>query len=450
MQRRIAAGLVMSVVVVACGDDGSPAGDASTSEATGASTDSAPDDATGTPDPDASTGSASAGSTSAADESTTTGGLPDYADSPCWGEPATTSVYNGMTHMLGDVATTCRAEGDYVLLYVADELWGSAVDQAAVNALVHQLERFTPEGSVNPDQGVVPNDEFVFGPIDTAQLPQGKLEIHVVDTSGAGEGYLCGWCDHPQLHMDGLLLQPLDDPHAVAIAAHETYHVIHRAHDASEDMWVDESLAEAAMTANGFFTDTAWLESFASDPDQNWGPGDPELGDFNYGAALLWGTALWERGGPPLMTAITAEAADGWEGIDAALDAVGDERDAWDLYLDMVVAVYVDAPELGYGFSSFDLPPVATAGELGVGSTEMGSLSPYGIDYLTLLDTGVLTVGLVPTGAEPVVGQVMILGEGVVQVVPLEQSTGVVVAEGETAVVALTARDAATYELSVD
>jgi hypothetical protein len=250
-------------------------------------------------------------------------GLPDYSDSPCWGEPATTPVYNGVTHLLDDVAATCRAQGDHVLLYVADGLWGSAVDQAAVNGLMHQLELFTPEGSVDPGQGVVPNDEAVFGPLDTTSFPQGKLEVYVVDTNGAGDGYLCGWCDHPQLHMDGLVLQPLDGAFSVAIAAHETYHVIHQAYDADETMWVNESLAEAAMTANGFFTDVEWLQSFVDDPDQDWGPGDPGIGGFNYGAALLWGTALWERGGTSLMTAITAEPADGWEGIDAALDFVG-------------------------------------------------------------------------------------------------------------------------------
>jgi hypothetical protein len=455
MQRRHGAWLEVGLIattISACTDDGPPASDGSTGEepSTGAVASTAPmqeDDATITSGVEPIT------STAAEDDESDTGGggLPDYSDSQCWGDASVTSVYNGMTHQLGDVAATCRAEGDRVLLYVADGLWGSAVDQAAVNALMHQLELFTPKGSIDPTQGVVPNDEAVFGAMDTSTFPRDKLEIYVVDTSGAGEGYLCGWCDYPQLHMDGLVLQPLDGDHSVAIAAHETYHVIHEAYDADEEMWVNESLAEAAMTANGFFTDMDWLESFTSDPDQDWGPGGPEIGDFNYGAALLWGTALWERGGATLMTAITAEPANGWDGIDAALDFMGDERDAWDLYLDMVVAVYVDEPELGYGFASFDLPPVVVASEIVAGSTETGSISPYGIDYHRLAETGDRTIELVSTGAEPVVGQVLIMTEGVVQVVPIEQQvTAVIVGASETAVVALTARGAATYELSVD
>ncbi|MCA9709794.1 MAG: hypothetical protein KDK70_28400 [Myxococcales bacterium] len=434
---------------VACGDDGptqtpddSTGSDASTSGPTDPTTTSGPEDTSG--------GSGTSGDSTTGADSTTGDALPDYTDSPCWGEASSTSVYNGMTHMTEQTPATCRAEGDRVLLYVADSLWEGAVDQAAVNGLMHQLELFSPAGSVDPDQGVVPNDEAVFGPLDEGDFPQGKLEIFVVDTNGGGDGYLCSWCTYPQLHLDGTVLQPLDDAYSVSIAAHETYHVIHEAYDANETMWVDESLAEAAMTANGFFTDTAWLDDFAADPDQNWGPGSPALGGFNYGAALLWGSFLWERGGAPLMTAITAEPTDGWVGLDAALDAVGDDRDAFDLYLDMIVAAYLDDPGAGYGFTSFEVPPMAVAGDLMVGSAEAGSLSEYGIDYWDVLDTGMLTIDLAATGAEPVVGQAVVVTGGGVQVIPLGPATPVDATGASAVFVALTARDVATYDLSVN
>lgn len=450
MARRHDLWLGIAFLVTACGDDGSE----QTSEVSTGEQASTGADSTGpatTTDADGSTTAVDGTTTTTGAESSTgDGGLPDYGDSPCWGTPSSTDVYNGVTHMLDQVTATCRAEGDRVLLYVADDLWGSMIDQAAVNGLMHQLELFTPEGSIDPGQGVVLNDEAVFGPLDDASFPAGKLEIYVIDSNGGGDGYLCGWCRYPQLHLDGVILQPLDEPYAVAIAAHETYHVIHRGIDANEAQWVDESLAEAAMTVNGFFTDTDWLAGFLADPDKNWGPGNPPLGGFDYGAALLWGTFLWERGGAPLMTAITAEPTDDWAGLDAALDAVGDDRDAWDLYLDLLVAIYLDDPELGYGFTSFDVGPVAVEGELMSGSTEMGTLSPYGIDYYRIADEGELTVDLVDTGAEPVVGQVVVVEAGGVQVQPLGPGTAVSVGAGETAFVTLTARDVASYQIGVD
>lgn len=438
--------MILLGLTIACGDDGAPGTGGSTGE-DGTDTEMA-EGTTASP-----TGGATelaTGSSGEAESSSGTGGLPDYSDSPCWGEASSTLVYNGVTHNTDQVPATCRAEGDRVLLYVADELWESTVDQAAVNGLMHRLELLTPEGSVDPGQGVVPNDEMVFGALSEAQFPEGKLAIFVVDTSGGGDGYLCGWCSYPQLHLDGTILQPLDGDYGVSIAAHETFHVIHQAYDGNESQWVDESLAEAAMTANGYFTDTDWLQSFLDQPDQNWGPGGPGLGEFNYGAALLWGTYLWERGSIPLMMAITTEPSDGWTGIDAALDAVGDDRDAWDLYLDMIVATYLDDPALGYGFTSFDFPAVSTEGDLLVGATEMGTLAPYGIDYFPLGDTGELSVGLSSLGPEPVVGQVVVVSGGAAQVQPLGVATPVSVAPGDSAFVALTARDSASYELSLD
>ena len=126
-------------------------------------------------------------------------------------------------------------------------------------------------------------------------------------------------------------------------------------------MWIDESLAQAAMTANGFFTDDEWLDDFRLAPDQDWGPGGVDFGTFNYGAGLLWGTFLYERGGAPLMAAITAEPGNGWAGLDAALQATGEAGDAWSLFLDMGVAMVADRPELGHGFAACGLALVAAA-----------------------------------------------------------------------------------------
>lgn len=387
--------------------------------------------------------------TTEADASTTTGSgeLPDYANSPCWGNPSSTLVYNGETHQTGAVAATCRAEGDRTLLYIQDELWEAGVDQDDVNAFMHRFEIFTPEGSHNPDQGVITNNEEIFGALDMTGFPEGKLAIFVVDSGGGGDGYLCGWCDYPQLHLDGVILRPLAGDFPVSIAAHESYHVIHRAVDSDETMWVDESLAEAAMTANGFFTDTDWLSDFLADPDQNWGPGAPDLGGLNYGAALLWGTYLWERGGPPLMHAITHEAADDWAGLDAALATVGDDASAYQLYLDMLVAVYLDAPELGYGFESFDFEDVSREGDLFGGMMTRGGLNEYGVDYYRINEIGELTASLTSQDTD-VVALAVVAGREVV-VTEIETDTALSVADGDIAFALVTGRGAATYDLLV-
>ncbi|HEX6764169.1 MAG TPA: hypothetical protein VF103_01800, partial [Polyangiaceae bacterium] len=236
--------------------------------------------------------------------------IPDYTRSPCYGNPRSTIVYDGVTHGLNDVATTCRAEGERTLLYVEDDLWERsrspdvpAITQSEVDAFMVGYELRGRGTSYMPDLGVLPTDELVFGSLDPASIPDGKLPVFVIDSGGAGDGYLCSWCDDLSLHLDGPALRSLHTDQTLSIAAHESFHGIHRGYDANETIWVDESLAEAAMTVNGFFTDDDWLEAFLYDPNVSWGPGVDDIASFQYGAGLLFGTFLWERGGRNLLHA---------------------------------------------------------------------------------------------------------------------------------------------------
>ncbi len=256
-----------------------------------------------------------------------------------------------------------------------------------VNGFLHRYDLVGNPGSYREDLGVLPTDEAVFGALSTAALLDGKLPIFVIDTNGGGAGYLCGWCSGVELHLDGTDLTPLDGDGAVSIAAHETFHAIHRGYDANEVGWLDETLAQAAMVANGFFsTDRALLNQFARKPNVNWGPGLSDTRKFDYGAGLAFGAYLWELGGPELMQAVTQNPANAWAGLDAALQATGYGESGLDTLLDMAVALWLDDPERGYGFESFDLVD-------GVGTTALdadvnGVVEPYALAYFAIGDGG--------------------------------------------------------------
>lgn len=361
----------------------------------------------------------------------------------------TTEVYDGQTHQFVEVQATCRGQGERARVFVQDDLWNAPVDQAQIEALVDGLERTTPEGSIDSSRGVIANNEDVFGVVAPEVLDEGRVTLFIVDTQGGGDGYLCTWCDSLQLHLDGVKLDPLGGEDAISIAAHESYHLIHIGYDPDEFLWVDEVMAEAAMIVNGFYTDDEWAADFMNDPDQNWGPGDPELGGFNYGAALLFGTFLWEQQGVELMQAITAEPADDWAGLDAALASVGSERSAFELYLDTMVAIGLDAPELGYGFESIDPGSPRYASELLAGAPVEGELEPYGMDVHQVLAEGEFTVTATSTGAEPV-HAIAVAAGGEVRVVPVDGPTTFTVGAGDTAFVALTAEAGTTYQLTLE
>jgi hypothetical protein len=371
-------------------------------------------------------GSSGSGAGAGGGTAGTTGGtaeVPDYTLSPCYGAAAETLVYSLTTHETHTVAATCRAEGNYARVYVADELWQAQVDpslppldQSEIDAFMAGYELQGRAGSYRPDLGVLPADEAVFGDLLASSLTDGKLPIFVIDSSGAGDGYLCTWCDRPQLHLDYTQLGSLHSDKTLSIAAHESFHAIHRGYDPNEASWVDETLAEAAMTVNGYFTDQAWLSSFLHKTNVTWGPTLADAHDFNYGAGLLLGTYLWERDGADLMYAITHEPLNEWAGIDSALESVGDAADSWQLWRDLGLALFLDDPASGYELRSFDLAGQTLPYAAETGQTLSETIAPYGFVFVTfderagrvtLLSEGSLAARLVLPGAPADVHELM-------------------------------------------
>jgi hypothetical protein len=349
----------------------------------------------GTPGAGAGGGTSGSGGGSAAAQGGSTGGstIPDYTTSPCYGEPATTEVYSLSNHQTRTVTATCRAEGEFARVYVVDALWQTQsdpsetpLDQGEIDAFMAGYELEGKSNSYRPDLGVLPTDELVFGALTDATLTDGKLPIFIVDSGGAGEGYLCSWCANTQLHLDYPLLGSLHSDKALSIAAHESFHAIHHGYDPTESFWVDESLAEAAMTVNGYFTDGAWVASFLHATNVAWGPTLSNPQDMNYGAGLLLGTYLWEHGGKDLLYAITQDPKHEWAGIDSALASVGDSATSWQLWGDLGLSIFLDDPASGYAIKSFDLggkplPYVAKTGD-----TLSETLAPYGFAFVTFGD----------------------------------------------------------------
>lgn len=308
--------------------------------------------------------------------------LPVYTNSARVGERGVTQVYDIESHLTPDAAATLRAESDRTVVYVQDALYPSLIDDDQLNRFVARFEVLGNPESHDPSLGVLALDEAVFSPLVTTLYAGGKLSVFIVDTHGSADGYICSWCDEPSLHLDGKVLAPIDEDLALSISSHELYHAIHRGYDADETIWIDESMAEAAMVVNGFLTDIDPFTQYLMQPNVAWGPSITQIGDFKYGAGLSFGTYLWEQGGVPLMQAVTREPANGWQGLDNALVSVADGRSGFDLFMEMGLALYFDAPERGFGFESFLVPGQVPTRTLASGTTEDVNLAAYGLVYL--------------------------------------------------------------------
>jgi hypothetical protein len=390
-------------------------------------------------------GSGGSGGTGAAGS----GGAPDYTNSACYGQKRATQVYDFSTHMTREAMATCRAEGERTLVYVSDELWENPFTQAEVNAFMDGYELRGRPTSFDPELGVLLLDELVFGsvngPLNEGRLTDGKLPVFVVNSGGAGDGYLCGWCTGVELHLDGPLLRSLHTDKTFSIAAHETVHAIHRGYDANETVWVDETLAQAAMTANGYFTDQVWLESFLADTNVAWGPGIEDPREFNYGAGLLFGTYLWEQGGAELLSAIIQEPRDAWAGIDAALASVAHPRNGFELFVDTAVALFLDDPASGYAFEAFDLAGSVLPATVATGASYADRLAAYGLVYV-VLDENAASITL--DAPATVTAKLVLAGNPAdVRDVPLGSAEAV---PGTPRVLVLTSTATAAFTLTVE
>jgi hypothetical protein len=136
------------------------------------------------------------------------------------------------------------------------------------------------------------------------------------------------------------------------------------------------------MTVNGFFTDQVWLDSFLNQTNVAWGPTVEDPREYHYGAGLLLGTYLWERGGPELLSAIVQEPRDGFAGLDAALALIGDPATGFEIFLDMALALYLDDPASGYAFDAFELKGAVVTATASTGTSYADTLLPYGLVYL--------------------------------------------------------------------
>jgi hypothetical protein len=186
---------------------------------------------------------------------------------------------------------------------------------------------------------------------------------------------------------------PLDDDYPLALFSHELAHVIHRPADADEERWVDESLGEASMLANGYNIDGMWLTAYTNDPNFDWGPGGAQ--NLHYGGALVWGAYWLEKGGAPLLRAIVDEPGNGWPGLESAFANAG-ESGAVGHYHRALLSMYFDAPTLGFGFDTLEtsVTPVAT---LTGGMSHEGTLAPYGAEFIVLQSNATFPLSVTPS-----------------------------------------------------
>lgn len=230
------------------------------------------------------------------------------------------------------IPATCRAVGENVVVWVGDAEWGTTVEQADVDSVLSYMESTTLR---NESQGVYAANTALFGNPPAAQDGDPGLTILVYDIPGYN-GYLFdGYfraedlsafnasCEtNPMLYCSNELAMVhvnstnVGSAYMAGVIAHEFEHLIHYGQDSSEEIWLDESLAELAMIYSGF-EDDGNLAYFAAHPEDNLMVDAP----VDYGACLLFGSYLWEHLGDSGIRELVSDAANGRDAVQTAIES---------------------------------------------------------------------------------------------------------------------------------
>lgn len=200
----------------------------------------------------------------------------------------------------------------------------------------------------------------------------------------------------------------VNSPYYNATLAHELQHMIQHHADPDEAQWVNEGLSKLAQHIAGLGGDEN-VQNYLRAPDRSLWFFGGELQD--YGHAYLFIDYLYERFGATLIAALVAQPANSFDGIDAALAALGIDVTADALYADFMAALALNDVTVGdgrYGFRNASFTRLRETEY--VDSTPVtlhAEVQQYGIDQVRvrgegpvrLTFSGAQTVPLLPADA---------------------------------------------------
>ena len=276
------------------------------------------------------------------------------------------------------VSATLRATSEHAYFFVERD---SEVDDDVLDGAVAVFE----------DQ-VWPRVTEAFGlPPSPGVDGDPRITILHADLGPAVGGYVSGEDAYPtavaahsnqrEMVYLNLGLGRLGSPAYAQVLAHELQHLIHRRHDADEEVWVNEGLSELAA---GLLNEgRAFSGAFLDRPDTQlnaWAQGPPS--GAHYGASGLFFAYLLEQTGGDVRE-LAAQPADGIAGVEAFLQAGGADRAFAELVADWAVANLLDRPEGPYGYREREVSAPATSVIEGPGRDE-GEVHQFAADYLEL------------------------------------------------------------------
>jgi len=291
------------------------------------------------------------------------------------------------------VAATCRGVGAKVAVWVADKEWDKSVTQADVDAILSAMEQATPR---TPEAGVVANNEALFGAPPRFHEDDPDLTLLVYDIPNYKQYSFDGFfrredlapfnascANNPMLYCSnelGMIHVKAEDvggKYMQGVIAHEFEHLAHFGKDPNEENWLDETLAELAMSYSGY-EDPGNLQAYVKQPSLALVQEPP----VNYGACFVFGGYLYQRLGIEGINALTASAKKGIAALDEAESHGGFEP----MFGEYAAANILDDTSVAdgqFGYDLFDLGKFASNSFEGFAGKDF-IVQPTGLQFFDL------------------------------------------------------------------
>ncbi len=269
------------------------------------------------------------------------------------------------------ICFSLRGEGDHEHVWVADDQWGTFVDDVMVADILRTWDAETPPESTAPTQGIFDILTGVFGDPPDEFDADPKIHILLYEMGSFGgmefDGYFrtTDMTTEPtsnrreMIHINTATRHSPSSPYMLGVMAHEFHHMLQWRYDPAEETWLSESLAELAMVLTGFRTDLAAANGWARNPRAPLivdGVGSP----VDYGAAFLFGDYLYDRLSAAGAAALAEDPAHGTASVETAVQLVDSTELFVDFFADFATAVMLDDVTIGdgrNGFLELDPPP---------------------------------------------------------------------------------------------
>jgi len=179
---------------------------------------------------------------------------------------------------------TLRATGDRSLVYVENKFWKSQIQPEFIKRLHQRLEQLTPPGSIFPNQGIVEIEENLFAPLPRIISTDERVIVLFADLGKYKnfefDGFFNAFDQIPDemsrtdgqrsnesnlIYINGFRQ---NEDYTIGVIAHELQHLLHHHVGPKEgqDLWLSETLAEAAMLLTGYDTDQEHANRYAKEP----------------------------------------------------------------------------------------------------------------------------------------------------------------------------------------